>query len=349
MENKFISADNKAISYMGRIDFRNPKIPVLFYAGSSITLRFKGTSVKCLLVNHSYYYINLLGIIIDGKESEVRLSDVEMTVELAAELENTEHEVIIFKRQAANHVLEFKGFEICGEVLEGKPKPERRIECYGDSVSAGEVCQAIEYTGKCDPENHEGIYDNAWHSYSMVTARNLGAEIHNIAQGGISVRSGYGYFHAPDFIGMDKVYDKLGYIPEYGISQWDFEKYTPDVVIFALGQNDSHHEGCADVDINNLEIRREWKDSYKKIIQSLREKYPNAVFVLIMTVLMHDSGWDSAAEEIADELDDKVYYLKFRRAGKATPGHPRIFEQCEMAEELTAFISNLGDNIWDNR
>ena len=37
---------------------------------------------------------------------------------------------------------------------------------YGDSVSAGEVSEAVEYTGKPDPE-HNGQYSNSWYSYDV--------------------------------------------------------------------------------------------------------------------------------------------------------------------------------------
>lgn len=347
---KFISADNENISYMGRIDFSDVKSPKIIFAGSSITIRFKGTKVSAFIINHKFYYENILGVIIDGKEDKIIIdsSDKEKHIPIADNLEDTIHEVTIFKRQAANYYFEFKGFEIDGEVCEKAPKPKRRIECYGDSVSAGEVCEAIDFLASNDPENHNGIYDNTRYSYAMITARNLGAEINNIAQGGIALLDGTGYFHAPDYIGMESVYDKLCYIPEAEITSWDFDRYTPHVVIFALGQNDIHHEGFDDFDINDPEYRLKWKNGYKKIILDLREKYPNATFIMLLTVLMHNEGWDKAVEEIVSELsDNKIHYLKFKRAGKATPGHPRIPEQYEMAEELTAFISNLGDKIWE--
>lgn len=92
--------------------------------------------------------------------------------------------------------------------------PARKIECYGDSVSAGAVCEAVDFVASCDPEDHQGVYDNAWHSYAMITARNLGAQIHNIAQGGIAIFDNTGYYHAPNYIGMESVYNKLCYFPE---------------------------------------------------------------------------------------------------------------------------------------
>ena len=86
----------------------------------------------------------------------------------------------------------------------------------------------------------------------------------------------------------------------------------------------------------------------------IRSHYNDPVFILITTVLMHDPDWDNAIEEIKNELisdglvpQDKLFHFMFTRNGKATPGHPRISEQREMAEELTCFISNLGDKIWE--
>ena len=346
----FIAADNEAVSYMGRVDFSDVKAPRVIFAGSSITLRFVGTAAGAVITNHQLYFINELGILVDGKEDKVRIEEHEKEIFLpiAENLEYGEHEIILFKRQDATHYFDFKGFAIKGEVMPKSAKPKRRIECYGDSVSAGAVCEAVDYTAKSDPENHQAVYDNSWHSYSMITARNLGAEINNNAQGGIAIFDGTGYYHAPDYIGMESAYDKLCYFPEGGIKSWDFSKYTPHVVIFAVGQNDNHHEGFEDFDIDDPEYRLKWKNAYKKIIVDLRNKYPKATFILILTVLMHAQGWDKAVEEIAQELnDEKIHYLKFKRAGKATPGHPRLSEQYEMAEELTSFISNLGDSIWE--
>lgn len=56
---------------------------------------------------------------------------------------------MLFKRQDSCHEITFLGFEIedNGEVLESPQKSNRRIEVYGDSVSAGEVSEAVEYTG----------------------------------------------------------------------------------------------------------------------------------------------------------------------------------------------------------
>lgn len=350
-----IGCGSNNISYMGRIDLSHEDMAVLYYAGSSVRMRFKGTEIGIVIRNKYLSLINYLGYIIDGKENKIRLDDnkEKVYIPLAKNLDNTEHEIIIFKRQDATHYVEFYGFALNkeGESLKPAPIPTRKIECFGDSVSAGAVCEAIDHTARLDPDNHQAVYDNAWHSYSMITARNLGASINNNAQGGIALFDKTGYFHYPDYIGMESAYDKLCYYPEGtdGITPWDFSKYTPHVVLFAIGQNDPHNEGHEDFDISDKDYRLKWKTAYKKIIMDLRTKYPNAVIILLLTVLMHDPQWDKAIDEIANELNDpKITHFMFTRTGKATPGHPRIPEQCEMAEELTAYISSMGDKVWEN-
>ena len=354
LENKkLISADNEKLLYMGRIDFSDKKRPEFYWAASNVRMKFKGNCVGAVLKNYYYYGIISIGFLIDGKECKVNIekNDEDIYIPLAEDLEDGEHEIVLFKRQDATHYFEFLGFAMNkeGEILEHNPLPKRKIECFGDSVSAGAVVEAVDYTASLDPEDHQGVYDNSWHSYSNITARNLGAQIHDTAQGGISIFDGTGYYHAPDFIGMETAYNKLCYFPEgsKGMTEWNFEKYIPDLVLFAVGQNDPHNEGHDDFDITDPEYRTKWKNRYKDIILSLKEKYPNAVFILLLTVLQHDSQWDKAVDEIVKELnDDKITHFMFTRTGKATPGHPRLSEQYEMAEELTAYISNMGDKIW---
>ena len=356
MEKRFIPASDRAIRYKGRIDRTLPDAPKIVFAGTMITLRFVGTELSAVICNHKFYNKMELGLLVDGKEEKVCFdTDRErFSLPLVSGLERREHEITLFKRQDATHYFDIFGFETDAdaELLPPRPRSDRRIECYGDSVSAGAVCEAVDYVASNDPDNTDGVYDNAYHSYSMITARNLGAEIHNIAQGGIAIFDRTGYYHSPETIGMETAYDKVIYFPEEcGYSDWDFSLYTPQVVILAVGQNDQHREQGDDPDITDPDYRRKWKDRYEEIIRSLRSHYPKAQFIMLLTVLMHDPSWDRALDEIVSELtaegDGKISHLTFTRCGKATPGHPRLPEQYEMASELTAYISRLGDSLWE--
>ena len=344
MSEKIIYCDNENLRYMGRIDFSQPKMPVFIWAGSMVKFRFKGTSLKIKVKNTRFFGENSIGAIIGGKEYKAVLpeSDDFTIVTIAENLEDVPRETFLFKRQDATNYFQLAEIIIDGELMFCEELPKRKIECYGDSVCAGAVCEAYEYLGRAEPVEHNYVFDNAWHSFVMTAARNLGAQIHNNAQGGIAIFDGTGYYHAPDYIGMESAFDKLCYYPEgeRGITEWDFSRYIPQLVIFEVGQNDSHCEALGDPDITNPEYRRRWKDGYKKIILALQEKYPKAKFVLLLTVLMHDGEWDKAVEEIANELNENVEYFRFSGTGAVTPGHPRIQEHVQMAEELTAHIIN---------
>ncbi|MBR1862991.1 MAG: electron transporter RnfD [Ruminococcus sp.] len=353
---KLVPPDCGKMAFMGRISFRDPKAPEFYWAGSNVRMRFTGTSVKAALFNKRFYNDMSLGFILDGREGRADFGspeeyEGEYLIDIAEGLEEGEHEIILFKRQDATHYFSFFGFVIDGngEVLDAPVLPDRKIECFGDSVSAGAVVEAMDCVASPDPENNGGNFDNAWHSYAAITARNLGAQLHCTAQGGIAVFDNTGYYHAPDYIGMETAYNKLCYFPEgpEGYTDWDLGEYIPSLVIFAVGQNDQHNEAEGDPDITDPAFRRKWKERYKDIIKDLREKYGRPYFVLLLTVLNHGPEWDDALDEIVEELsDERISHLRFTRVGRATPGHPRLSEQYEMASELTAYISRLGDKVW---
>lgn len=347
MAMKILPSD-KRINYTGRIDHSDENAPVFYYAGSCAAFRFEGTGFSVKINSVVYWGELSLGIVIDGELKCERLDPENngKDVVITRTVPDGVHNIVIYKQHAANQLLSIKGLAVEGELLEPAAKPALKIEAYGDSVCAGEVIEAYDYVGKNDPENHNSRYDNVWNSFVMQTARNLNAEIHNICQGGIAILDGTGYFHHPDYIGLESVYDKLCYFPEGGISQWDFSRYIPDIVIIAVGQNDKHNgrQDNDDIDIADPKYRKLWKTAYMKIVRDLDKKYSSPKFVLTTTILGHDPEWDNAIEEIKNELCEmgiKAYHNVFKRNGSATPGHPRLAEHNEMTAELTEFIKKI--------
>ena len=211
-----------------------------------------------------------------------------------------------------------------------------------DSVSAGEVSEAIDYVAKADPE-HNGEYSNSWYSYAWIAARKLDAQLHDIAQGGVALLDNTGWYHEPDYIGMEHVWNKMRYDSLYGqVTEWDFSKYTPDIVIVAIGQNDSHPDDYMKTDYEG-EKAKNWRTHYRQFLAKLRETYPDAWIVCCTTLLQHDIGWDMSISQAVQDLGDKkVSHCVFKRNGKATPGHLRIPEAEEMAKELCHYIRTLG-------
>jgi hypothetical protein len=344
-----ILADNKMLQYSGRIDFDDAQAPVLVYAGSYVRMRFSGTSVKAVIVNHRSCWTNYMGYILDGSQGKFALEygSEPVTYTIAENLEDKEHDLLLFKRMDSCHTLTFYGFELDegAEVFPLPELPQRKMEVFGDSVSCGEVSEAVEYVGKTDPE-HDGQFSNSWYSYSWLTARKLNAEIHITSQGGISLLDGTGWFHAPNYLGMESCFDKLEYNDECGPTKpWDFFRYQPHVVVVAIGQNDSNPEDYMAEDYEG-EKAKNWRTHYQAFVEKLMEVYPHAQIILATTILCHNPNWDKAIEEAAQRIgSDRVHHFLYTKNGTGTPGHIRIPEAEEMADELSAYINSLG-NIW---
>lgn len=345
----YIYPDNPKLQYSGRIDFDDPKEPVLVFAATYIKIRFTGTWIKAHMDNRRNCWNNYMGVLIDGEQSTVQIYDEQSEYVLAEGLADGEHELILFKRQDSCHYIVFKSFELedGANLLEPSPLPARRIEVFGDSVSCGEVSEAVDYVGKADPE-HQGEFSNSYYSYSWMTARKLGAELHDTSQGGISLLDGTGYFNGPsDFRGMETSYDKIEYNPFLGeLKPWDFSQWQPHIVISAIGQNDANPVNIMAEDYDS-EASKNWRAHYRAWIEKLMELYPAARIILTTTILMHDPSWDKAIDQVCNEIDsDRVTHFMYKRNGVGTPGHIRIPEAEEMSDELAAYIESLGEEVW---
>ena len=339
-----IQLDREELSYSGRIDRENPLEPEFIFPASSLQFRFYGKRAVLKVMNRCNYWKNVLGAMVDGVQKRFDLKDQgETVVTLLEEKEDGEHEIMVFKRMDSCHERVIKALARSegSRLLPPPPRPERWFEVYGDSVSAGEVSEAVHCIGKEDPA-HNGEFSNCWYSYAWLTARKLHAEVHDIAQGGAALLDGTGWFCEPDYIGMESIWDKVHYNPAFGRqTRWDFSQYTPHVVIVALGQNDAHPLDYMKEDLEGAKAGF-WKERYKNFLNNIRQKYPNAHIVCCTTLLNHDASWDKAIDQVCREMkDDKVSHYVFKRNGKGTPGHLRIPEAEEMAEELAEYLEGM--------
>lgn len=344
----YIDLKSPFLCWSGRIHWNEENNPLWVFPATSLVFRMKGSRAVLRVKNYNQYWENSLGVIVDGVQTKHILKNEGITEIILFDDENSEkagivHEVLIFKRMDSCHLCEIESLEVSddAEFLPLPEKENRRIEVYGDSVSAGEVSEAVEYTGKEDPE-HNGEYSNSWYSYAWMTARKLQAQIHDIAQGGIALLDNTGWFLEPEAVGMESAWDKIQYNPYYGnLISWDFNQYRPDVVLVAIGQNDSHPYDYMK-EFYQGEQAKNWRKHYREFLLNLREKYPTAHIVCHTTLLCHDASWDQAIGEVVESLNDKkISHYLFKRNGSGTPGHLRIPEAQEMAEELAVYIQKL--------
>ena len=378
-DGQYILPDHPKFQYCGRIGRGRNGMPEFVFPCTFVKWRFKGNNL-CIIVGSERFYQDIYaGCIIDGKQYRMMLNTDgnghskdgyalericlmkdgkvlcepcegytdEKAYTSGQSGDDAIHEITFFKRQDAMNIIEFCGiiYDKDAELLECEPLPELKMEVYGDSVSAGEVSEAVDRVAGPDPENHEGRYSNSWYSYSWMTARKLNAQLHDIAQGGIALLDRTGWFSWPDFIGMESVYDKVRYYPDIkNATKWDFTKYIPDIVVIAFGQNDANPDDYMKRlrEGGEPEAARKaqnWKEHYRAFVLKLRELYPKALIVCTTTILNHDPSWDDAIEEVVGSLNDlRVKHFLYTGNGCGTPGHIRIPEADKMSDELAGFI-----------
>jgi hypothetical protein len=321
------------IHYMGRVA-KSDTAAVLSWSGNSVMLNFTGTGIKAVLNNEGTE--NFYNIIIDGKVISVLHPDAgKKDYVLAANLPKGKHTLELFKRtEWAMGKTWFYGFEVeGGNVLPPSPSKKHKIEIFGNSISCGYAVE--DTTGK---DRGTGPFENGYISYAAITARYFDAEFYNTSKSGIGVTVSWFPLIMPE------MYDRLDATDL--TSKWDFSKYTPDLVIINLFQNDSWIVQQPD----NPQFKARFgtktptaefiTNAYANFVKSVRGKYPKAKILCIlgsMDATRQGSPWPGYIEKAVSGLNDKNIYKHFIPY-KNTNGHPNVKEQQAMADDLIAYI-----------
>lgn len=334
-----ITADNENFHYIGRIERKNPQEAIFSYPGTACKFKFSGTSLKVKLADDNWGKENYVSVYIDDNPNPIviQLKNEQQPniYEITKGLEDKVHTALLVKRN--DYIMgEFKFLGILLDanqnLLPLDSQTTRKIEIYGDSISAGSTVE-YEHTGTQDPPGNNNHLDNAYLSYGAILAKDYNAELSLIAQSGIALVDGYSYWN--NGIGMEAVYDKFKPLKD-GLP-WNFSDYQPDLIIIALGQNDS-----STIDIGKDLSSKEWKNHYQQFIANLRSKYPNSYLICMFPNMYHNPEWDiyltEAVAEYQNEYQDKKIYFLINQ--QVTPGHPRTSEQKLMADALENLINN---------
>jgi hypothetical protein len=329
-----IAADNQNYLYTGRIDFADSKAPQLSWPGSSIKANFTGTSLAIILDDQSGK--NFFSVIIDGETQHPYVLEAkqgEHTYVISTALAPGKHSLEIYKRtegeEGATH---FKGLVLDKDASLLKPpaRPKRRMEIYGDSITSGMGNEAAD-----NGADHLSSEKNNYWAYGAITARNLNAELHTISQSGIGIMISWFPFIMPQF------YDQLSAVGDND-SQWDFTRWTPDVVVINLFQNDSWLTD-RDRKLDPHPTDDQKIQAYIDFVRSIRAKYPNAQIICALGSMDATASptWPgyvkaAVARMKAENNDQKLDTIFFDYTGYGQ--HPRIAQHKANAAKLTAFI-----------
>lgn len=329
-----VKSNDSHIHYMGRVDVQADK-SMLSWPGTSVTISFNGTGVKAILKDE--YGQNYYNIIIDGKVTQkINLDTAKQEYLLAANLPQGKHSLELFKLTEWDKGKSwFYGFNLDAgtKLLPAAETKKRKIEFFGNSITCGYA--VLDTTGK---DRGTAEFEDNYQSYASITARHFDAEYHCIAKSGIGVMVSWFPLIMPE------MYNRLDATDPQ--SRWDFKKFTPDVVVVNLFQNDS----WIVTQPQNAQFRARFGTTaptqqdivkaYESFIKTLRTTYPKAQIICAlgnMDATHKGSAWPGYIEQAVKNLNDKqIYTCMF--PFKNTSGHPSIKEQQAMATDLIAFI-----------
>ncbi len=329
-----VGAESKQFLYTGRIDFADPSAPSVSWPGSSIKANFTGTSLAIKLDDQLGK--NYFNVIVDGEAQHPYVLEAkkgEQIYEISSALTPGNHSVEIYKRtEGEEGATLFKGLVLDADakLLAPPARPTRRMEIYGDSITTG-----MGNEGADNGIDHLLSEKNNYWAYGAITARNLNAELHTISQSGIGIMISWFPFIMPQF------YDQLSAVGD-NKTQWDFTRWTPDLVVINLLQNDSWLID-REKRLHPIPSDAQRVQAYIDFVRSIRAKYPSAQIVCALgsmdaTANPKWPGYITAAVERMkkENKDTKLDTIFFEFTGFG--GHPRIAQHKANAEKLTAFI-----------
>ncbi|MDN3547324.1 SGNH/GDSL hydrolase family protein [Mucilaginibacter aquaedulcis] len=329
-----LKSKDQHIRYTGRIN-KTDEAAELYWTGSSIKINFNGTGASALLQDErgdNYY-----NVIVDGKVINIlHLDNTQKVYTLAEGLPAGDHSLELFKRTewAMGKTIFYQFILAKGATILPAPEPKkRRIEFFGNSITCGMADE--DTTGK---DRGTGPYENGYLSYAAITARHFDADYVCTAKSGIGVLVSWFPLIMPE------MYNRLD--PTDPNSLWNFSRYTPQLVVINLFQNDSWIITKPDNDQfkERFGSKAPGADqiikAYRDMVKNIRKKYPAAQIICMlgnMDATKEGSPWPGYIEKAVAELNDKSIYTHFIPF-KGTNGHPSIKEQQAMADDLIGFI-----------
>ncbi len=355
-----VAPDQNDIIYTGRVDFSDPTAPGFAFPGISIRMKFTGTAVGFRLADNgtaaspNFYYV----IVDDGQPIEVQVSPDEEVYDVAADLDDGEHTVELYKLNESSWnrgKAAFLGFRIedGGSVMPIDPRPHR-VEFIGDSITCGYGNEiSISYTEiSTNPDDYHftSQNSNAYLAWGAVAARSLDADYMAVAYSGRGMTRNYVDEATPT---VPEMYLRI-YPDDAGSPLWDTADYQPELVVINLGTNDySPGLDVAEVDT----MRADYRTDYLLFLETLRGYYPDAAIVVAVGPMLSNdypagyNAWTNIQADAADivetrntagDADVHLLVLPQQTEPYGEDWHPTAATHEDLAAELISLVTDEG-------
>ena len=313
------------IKFNGRYEKKNNHF-YIFNGGSGISFRMNGPSFKLYLKSSPvdcYIYV----IIDRDYESKTKLLVSDKPIVFS--LKEGPHDIDIVKANEINdNILELVDLEVEGELLPYEHSYSKKVRVFGDSTIAG--YGILSHTGEASIHTSDSVRDFCFRAlYEM-----------NIEMDVFSA-SGYGLvfsiYTQPNRNGIINYINKVAV--DKTVDYVDNGKY--DLLIISLGTNDTSY--IAESPTLREERINEFKESYKRLIDSELSKNPDLKILMIYGTLKEEYAYYlvDATYEYLKPFYKNLYIHKFNGDNTGINGHAYVDGHDSMAEELKNVIQSI--------
>ena len=344
----YSGADSRVV-YQGRTQYDGnyPYSPdhqriIFSWTGSELRIRFTGSTKVLANIRVTgqdtvpYLYVLDGNPILNsnGTPRQDYIKTLGGTTTILTGLSTGEHTLVIRNdgaSQSSNWV-ESITLDDGASLLQAAALPTRKVEFYGDSVTANSY--PIPLVANATPSNESQWGISNYYTYGGQVSRNLNADTRWVAQGGMGVAYSFIPFTLRD------VWNKVASDPNSSV--YDTSLWRPDVVVLAIGQNDQFNYPANQT---YAQAYQGFVNAYLAQVRNLRSAYPSA-YIFCMNTTMTDPGFFDKSDgsgvfnAIRNDStlgnDPKILLKQFAYQGFGT--HPAGPQHKQMADTLTQWI-----------
>ncbi len=300
------------------------------WTASGFAFTFTGTAVTMDVTASATAGQAFLRVYVDGValDRDLAISNRSYTVRLVNGLDDTTHTVKVLKRteNGWGGMVTVHKLNVTGTMGTPPARSKRLVEVIGDSITGG---YGNLLGNKAPINSYSATRQDGLSTYATLAIEPFGADMQIISRSGIGFGCNNGGGKTDTML---DAYDCTDYFNLGANVKWDFTARKADVVIIALGTNDTANSDLVD-----------YKDKAYKMLQLVRAKNPNAYIIWayeIMTTTNKD-----ILMQVCNELDDgKIFYHAMPLMDKQNPGdagHPSMASHIAASEGLSELIGDI--------